>query len=714
MGDLMNSKKLEIITLLLTLVFVSYTALFAQNGDEITAESDIFDTGKMWTFDYPPTEYLNETYGFLPTEEWFEDVRLSALRIPGCTASFVSEDGLIMTNNHCSTWHRDNVQKEGENLEETGFYAETLEEERKVPNMYAEQLAFIIDVTEEVNEAIAAGKNDGEKIENKENKIKELVDYYNEETGLKCQFVSLFNGGKFSVYGYKRYNDVRLVFVPEEAIAAFGGDLDNFTYPRYDLDCAFFRVYDEEGKPVKSPNHYKFSKDGVQSGEVIFSVGNPGNTNRLYTVSQLEYNRDITYRNRAFMLDVYYMLLDDLKSEYPERADEFEAMRTRIGNGQKVMHYTQAGLMDPYLIARKRDFENKIIAEVEADPELKENYGHIWDAIRDLRAELKPIDSKLAAYRQSRFLSSAYFIIAEDIIEYAKQIKLPEEERSEKYKNVDLDSLKKSLYPENFDKPIEDIKLQIQLDYIRMNLGDDNEFVTLLSSDLYSNEAADALLEKSVLSSRQRTLEFLEKSPDEILNSNDPFIYFMANSQSDISELTKKSKEITDTESILEDMLGKVLFEIYGTDIPPDANFTLRLSDGVLETFDYNGTVAIEKTTFYGMYDRHYGSDKRYPWNLPERWAEPPAGFDLSTVYNFISTNDIVGGNSGSAVINKDAEVVGLAFDGNINSIVGNFIYLPEDNRMVSVASQAIVESLDKVYKAERIVKELKTGEIAD
>ncbi len=710
----MNYKKSAIFTLVLVFAFISSTALFAQNSDEITAESDIFDTGKMWTFDYPPTEYLNETYDFLPTEEWFEDVRLSALRIPGCTASFVSEDGLIMTNNHCSTWHRDRVQKEGENLAETGFLAETLEDERKVPNMYAEQLAFIVDVTDEVNQAISSGKNDEEKIKNKEDKIKELVDYYNEETSLKCQFVSLFNGGKFSVYGYKRHNDVRLVFVPEQAIAAFGGDLDNFTYPRYDLDCAFFRVYDDEGSPVTSTNYYKFSKDGVQNGEVIFSVGNPGNTNRLYTVSQLEYNRDVTYRNRAFMLDEYYMLLEDLKEEYPERAEEFEALRTRIGNGQKVMHYTQAGLLDPYLIARKRDFENKILAEVEADTDLKENYGHVWDAIKKLRDELKPIDSKLAAYRQSRFLSSAYFNIADDIIEYAKQMKSPEEERAEKYKNVDLDSLKNSLYPEDLDKPIEDLKLQIQLDYIRMNLGDDNEFVTLLSSDLFGEEAAEALLEKSVLGSREKAIGFLAKSPDDILDSSDPFIYFINNTQNDIPELTKKSKEIKDTESVLEDLLGKVLFEIYGTEIPPDANFTLRLSDGVLETFYYNGTVAIEKTTFYGMYDRYYGSDKRYPWNLPERWAEPPAGFDLSTVYNFISTNDIVGGNSGSAVINKDAEVVGLAFDGNINSIVGNFIYLPEDNRMVSVASQAIVESLDKIYNAERIVKELKTGRMAD
>ena len=208
------------------------------------------------------------------------------------------------------------------------------------------------------------------------------------------------------------------------------------------------------------------------------------------------------------MLDEYYMLLEDLKEEYPERAEEFEAMRTRIGNGQKVMHYTQAGLMDPYLIARKRDFENKIIAEVEADPDLKENYGHVWDAIKNLRDELKPIDSKLSAYRQSRFLSSAYFNIADDIIEYAKQMKLPEDERSEKYKNADLDSLRNSLYPEDFDEPIENLKLQIQLDYIRMNLGDDNEFVTLLSSDLYGEEAAYALLKNQFWAAEKKLWTF--------------------------------------------------------------------------------------------------------------------------------------------------------------------------------------------------------------
>lgn len=709
----MNCKLKKLMYLFLLGITFS-SILIAQDSDEITADSDIFDTGKMWTFDFPPIQYLDETYDFKPSQEWFDDVRLSALRIPGCTASFISADGLIMTNNHCSPRHRDNVQLSGENLAETGFYAETLEDERKVPNMYAEQLAFIQDVTEEVTNAIEAGNTNKEKSENKENIINELVEKYNQETGLKCQFVTLFNGGKFSIYGYKKYEDVRMVFIPEQSIAAFGGDFDNFTYPRYDLDVTLYRVYDENDKPLNSEHFFKFSKDGVQKNEVIFSVGNPGNTDRLNTVAQIEYNRDISYRNRSFLLDEYYMILEDAKSEYPERADEFEKIKTRIGNSQKVFHYIQAGLLDPYLIARKRDFENKIKAQVEADSDLNEKYGHIWNSIKRLREELKPIDSQLAVYKSSRFFRAKYFDIARDIVEYANQMKLPETERMYKYQTSNIDSLKNILYPDSVDYVLENLKLQIQLDYIRMNLGDDNYLVTELCGDLYGTDAANDLLERSALSNKEIAMEFLNQSSEDILNSTEPFIYFIANTYNKIDSLSALKKEIEETEDVLVNMLGKVLYEIYGTEIPPDANFTLRISDGLMETFEYNGTIAIEKTTFFGMYDRYYGSDKTYPWDLPKRWEVPPADLDLSTVYNFISTNDIIGGNSGSAVINKDAEVVGLAFDGNVDSIIGNFIYLPENNRMVSVASQAIVESLDKVYKAKRIVEELKSGKISN
>ena len=692
-------------------ILVLVQPLNAQNKRSV--KSSIFDTGKMWTFDYPPIEYLTKTYNFTPTEDWLEDVRLSALRMNiGCTASFVSENGLMMTNNHCAVFSRKSVQKEGENLERDGFYAPTLEEERKVPNMSVEQLVFFTDVTEEIQTAMDSAKTTEEKVKNKKNKIQELITQYNDETGLDCQFVSFFNGGKFSIYGYKKYTDVRLVFEPEQSIASFGGDLDNFTYPRYDLDCTFFRVYDDEGQPVNSEHFFKFSTEGVQKGEVIFSVGNPGQTSRLKTVAQLEYNRDVTYRNRSFLFDEIYNLYGELEKQYPERAKEFEKFRTRIGNGQKVFHYIEQGLMDPNLIARKRDFENKIIVKVKSNPELNDEYGTIWTSIESLRKELKPLEEKLTAYRLSRFFGSEYFAIANKMVTFAKQMKLPEDQRKPSYQGVNLDSLRNTIYPDSIDVVVNNAKLQVQLDYIRMNLGDDNEIVKKLCGNLHGKQAAENLLQRSVLGSKEKADKLLEGDPDDLLSSDDPFIYFIVNTQDKIGNLVKKTKEIRDTESVLENQLGKVLFEIYGTEIPPDANFTLRLSDGVMKTVPYNGTEAVTKTTFYGMYNRYYGSDKTYPWNLPSRWAEPPAGFDLATPYNFISTNDIVGGNSGSAVINKNAEVVGLAFDGNVKSIIGNFIYLPEENRMVSVASQAILESLEKVYKAKRIYEELKTGKI--
>ena len=266
---------------LLTFLFVLFllTELFGQSSLQFnpdTVKAQRFDTGKMWTFDDPPLNYLEEEYGLKFNQDWFDDVRLSALRIPGCTASFVSEDGLMMTNNHCSDRHRRAVEKEGEDLEKNGFYASTLEEERKAPNMYADQLAFILDVTEEVQEAINISGTDEEKISSKNKKIDELQNFYNEETGLNCQMVSLYNGGKYSIYGYRRYNDIRLVFVPEEEIGYFGGDFDNFTFPRYNLDCAFFRAYDENGNPASTPNFYKWSERGAEEDEVIFTVGNPG------------------------------------------------------------------------------------------------------------------------------------------------------------------------------------------------------------------------------------------------------------------------------------------------------------------------------------------------------------------------------------------------------------------------------------------------------
>ncbi len=704
-------KKIIYKAVLVVLLFVITIPAAAQiNLDTVKAQK--FDTGKMWSFDYPPVEYLNETYNMDANEEWFDDVRLSALRLPGCTSSFVSENGLMMTNHHCVRGIIPRIQKEGEDIIKNGFYAAVLEEERKIPNYYADQLVMIKDVTEEVQKVAEIGATADEKAKNKEAKIKEITDKLTAETGLIAQVVSLFNGAKFSLYGYKRYDDIRMVFVPDMEIAYFGGDFDNFTYPRYNLDCSFMRAY-ENDKPVNSTNYFKFSNDGIKPGEPIFTIGNPGTTQRLKTVAQLEYFRDITYKNNSFLLDTYYNALEQLKKVEPERAKEFEDIRVNIGNSQKVISTIYKGLTDPYLMARKKDFQKKLQEAVWDNSELKEQYGKVWENIEDTRAEMRKVGPKISVLTPNRFVGSQYFTIAADMLALAKELQKPEELRETKYKGTSLDSTIEKIYPENFDKILNDTKLWIQADFTRMNLGDNNPLVEKLFGNKKGKDAAEFILKNSKLADRDDAIDLMKEGADAILNSNDPFIAFAIESANELAGLQQKAKEIANTEQVFDDMLGQAIFKVYGTTIPPDANFTLRVSDGVLSSFDYNGTKAPLFTTFYGLYDRWFSFQKEYPWTLHDRWAGASDDIDLNTPFNFISTNDIVGGNSGSAIINKNAEVVGLAFDGNMDSIVGNFIYMPHNNRCVAVDARAMLHAFDEVYKAKRIFEELSNGKFA-
>ena len=697
---------------ILLLIFAFTFPLKAQSTVDLdTVKAQKFDTGKMWSFDYPPTEYFKKTYNFSPDDSWFEHVRLSALRLPNCTSSFVSADGLIMTNHHCARGFLPRIQKDGEDLVKNGFFAQTLEEERKIPNYYADQLVLIQDVTDEIQKAASTGATADEKAKNKADKIKEITDKLSSQSGLIAQVVSLFNGAKYSLYGYKRYTDIRLVFAPDMQIAYFGGDFDNFTYPRYNLDCTFMRVY-ENDKPVNSTNFFKFTMDGIKLDEPIFTVGNPGSTQRLKTVAQLEYFRDITYKNAAYLFDTYYNALEQLKTVDPSRAAEFEKIRVQIGNSQKVITSIYKGLTDPYLMARKKDFQKKLQEAVWSNPELKEKYGSVWGDIEKTRAEMRKYGPKISAYSLNPMFSSKYFFIAKSLVEFAKELQKPEDQRAPEFKSAKLDSTINALYPDKVDKLMEDTKLVMQAEYIRMNLGDNNPIVQKMFGDKRGKDAANYALGNSVVGSKEAFVKLAKEGADAILNSNDPFIYFIKETQDQLPELMNRAKEIGNTEQVFDDMLGQAIYHVYGTSIPPDANFTLRISDGVLQSWNYNGTKAPVFTTFYGLYNRWYSFFKQYPWDLHERWQKPPADFDLSTPFDFISTNDIVGGNSGSAIINEKAEVVGLAFDGNMDSIVGNFIYMPHNNRCVAVDARALVTAIDKVYKAERLANELKNGKM--
>jgi len=678
-----------------------------------TVKAGPFDTGKMWTFEYPPIDYFEKEYGFRPSEEWFDHVRMSALRFANyCSASFVSEDGLVMTNHHCARQSVTQVTREGEDLHANGFIAATLEEERPVPGLYVDQLVLIKDVTKEVMEAVEVAKTDEERVQLEEDVIQKIEDREAKETGLEVAVTKLFNGGKYSLYGYKRYKDVRLVFAPEDQLGFFGGDPDNFTYPRYNLDCSFFRVYDENGQPLKTEHFFKWSKDGAKNGEAVFVVGNPGNTDRLNTVAQLEFMRDIQYPRTLELLNSLIDLYKNMLKENPERKLQLQDMIFSFENSKKAFEGILKGLRDPILMKRKVDFEETFKSKVKSNPELNKKYGDLWDKIANIRNELRDVSNKNFAFSKNRFTTPQYFMIAEQLISLAEELKKPESERDELYVGEELENTISSIFPNDFDEKMQNRLLQNRIDVMVKYVGMNDPLVKNFTGGKTGKEALDYILSKSKITSPEKIKELVKQGPDAILKSDDPFIQFALNSKETIEKIQKKNKELLDLEESYSTQLGKALFEVYGTSIPPDATFTLRISDGVVDGFPYNGTVAPPFTTFFGLYDRYYSFNKEFPWNLPNRWITPPADFDLSTPFNFVSTNDIIGGNSGSPVINKNAEIVGLAFDGNIQSLPGNFIFRTEENRTVSVHSKGMVEAIDKVYKLKRLSYELQNSKM--
>ena len=697
--------------------FMSFQ-VFAQSSNWMnldTVKAGKFDNGKMWTFEYPPMDYFSQAYNFEPDEAWFEHVRMSALRFANyCSASFVSADGLVMTNHHCARQSITQVTQEGEDLNANGFIAQTLQDERPIPGLYVDQLVLFQDVTDEVIDEINKGTTDEERAKFEKDVISKIEEREAAATGLEVAITPLYNGGKYSLYGYKRYTDVRLVLAPEDQLGFFGGDPDNFTYPRFNLDCSFFRVYDENGDPLKTENFFKWSTNGAAVGEPVFVVGNPGNTDRLNTVAQLEYARDIQFpRTLSLLTNLSDMYKEMLKKD-PSRRLELQDMIFSFDNSIKAYDGILDGLRDPVLMQRKKDFEKTFRAAVDADPEMKAKYGNLWDKIADSRKQLGEISNKNFALSMNRLSTPQYFFIADEVIAIAENLKLPESERDDLYVGEELDNTLATLFPEDFDAEMNNVLLENKINALYMYLGADDPLVKKFTGGKQGKEAVEYILSNSKITNLEDVKNLLEDGPDEVLKGDDPFIYFMMNSKDRAAEYSKKVNEIVEVESAYSQQLGVAVFEVYGTSIPPDATFTLRLADGVVEGYPYNGTYAQPFTTFYGLYDRYYGQGKEFPWSLPERWTPPPADFDLATPFNFVSTNDIIGGNSGSPVINKNAEIVGLAFDGNIQSLPGNFIFRTEENRTVSVHSKGMWEVIDKVYKLKRLSAELKAGKITN
>lgn len=685
--------------MLLAISIAGLEVTVAQNSEcDKPAEAGLFDMGKMWTFDYAPADYFAKTYNFTPDEKWFENARLAALRFGnGCSASFVSSDGLVMTNHHCARGSGFKVQRPGENFNDNGFYALKPSEERRVEGLFVDQLVRIEDITARVLAAMSKETSDAAQMALRDKELAAIKKEYSEKPewkGLEIQSIQFYNGGKFSLYGFKRYNDVRLVFMPELHLGFFGGDYDNFTYPRYNLDCSFFRVYDEAGKPIKSEHYFKFNANGPSEGEPVFVIGNPGTTLRLSTISDLEFRRD---KQLPLNLELYKKV-SLMYQAYNEKAKSDSIINIIFGleNSWKATNGEYEGLKDPCTIARKASFENQFKKAVQNKPSLSNNLWY-WDEIEKINKELSGIYDEYSILATSR-LSSQLMQFAQGAVGLV--LTGGETTRKDAVRNrLTTFSVPKEL-------ELEEQLLAIHLKLAIVKLGENHPYVKTALNGKTPEIAAKELIQNSRLKDVQFRSEILSKDSAALWSTNDPLLNLAKISVPKFNSISTNYRDLQSKLFAYRSKIGRMLFDIYGTQIPPDATFSLRINDGVVKGYEYNGTIAPPFTTFFGLYDRYYSFSKKYPFTLPKRWENPPAEL-LKTRFNFVTTNDIIGGNSGSAMVNKNLEVIGLVFDGNMESLPGRFIFIPDENRAVGVHSGGMLAALKYIYKANRLLDEL-------
>jgi hypothetical protein len=659
----------------------------------------------MWTFDAPPTDYWRRTYNFAPDQRWLDHVRLSAVRLPNCSASFVSANGLVLTNHHCARECTDAVSPKDSNYIETGFAAANLSDEKKCPGLYVDQLISIENVTDKVRAAITA-TTPGEQATQRSAVAGRLQTECGQATGLTCQVVSLYQGGMYSLYRYKRFSDLRLVMVPEESIAAFGGDPDNFTYPRYDLDMALLRVYDNNA-PYRPTDFLRWSANGPAENDVIFVIGNPGSTGRLNTLAQMEFLRDVGYPATLAGYKRALTIYRDLAARDTAAARLYQNQVFGLENSFKAVTGYRTGLVDSMRMAQKRAFENEFRARINADPALRARYGASWDAIAVAQRELATFNPQLRYYGfgpGANAAGSQLMTMAAQIVRVASEAGKPDAQRLAAYRGPNMEAIKRALVgPRQINMALERASITAQLRAAQQELPANDPFLTTVLAGRTPEQTAEALVSGTRLGDVETRKALVEGGPAAVAASTDPLIVLARAIDPLNRRVVARADSLNAIITSNAELVGQALFATYGTALPPDATFTLRISDGVVKGYPMNGTVAPYKTTFYGLYERASAFDYKDPFDVPKRWKDRRDRLNLATGYNFVSTADIIGGNSGSPLVNRNGEVVGLAFDSNIEGIANRFLFTTDVPRTVSVHSAGIVEAVRKMYDGGRI-----------
>jgi len=662
----------------------------------------------MWQLDNVPKAQIKQRYGFEPSDTLMEHLRLASVRFNnGGSGSFVSSDGLIMTNYHIAADCIQKLSSQDNDYPSRGFLAASRDQEGKCPDLELNVLTGIEDVTRQVNMDVRPEMNAAQSFTVQRAAMSALEKACSEAAGLRCDVVTLYQGGVYSLYKYKTYTDVRVVFAPEFDAAFFGGDPDNFTYPRYDLDVAFVRVY-ENGKPVSHPHFLKWSPSGPKEGELAFVTGHPGSTSRMNTLARLEYLRDKGYPFILEHLRRRVAVRQRFSSQNNENTRIARDEILSVQNDLKAIGGELEGLRDASLMQRKHAAEHELRDNVDKDAVKKAAYGHAWDEIAKAQAALATFYRERALLENGVAFDSRLFEIARMLVRLTNEKQKPNGERLREYTDAKLPSLELDLFsPAPIYDSLEKMTLGDSLTFLLEQLGPDGIAEKALKGR-NPKELAEELVSQTRLKDVSVRKQLAEGGWQAIQSSTDPMIQLALRVDGDARVLRKRYEDqVEGVERVNYALIAKALFELKGKSIYPDATFTLRLSFGKSLGYSDDGTKIPWFTQLAGLYDRSSQFGHKPPYQLPQRWMDRKSKLNLNRPLNFVLTADIVGGNSGSPVVNPAGELVGLIFDGNIQSLVWTFQFDEQRGRAVAVNSEGIIEALKNIYQARQLLAEL-------
>jgi len=674
-----------------------FLALLILGGYAMMARSD----EGMWLLNDPPRELLKQKYGFDLTDAWVKRVMHASVRFNnGGSGGFVSADGLVVTNHHIAADALQKLSTPQRDLYRDGFTAATKAEELKCPDLELNVLQSIEDVTRAVNDAVKPDLPPALAFAARRAVLASIEKKSLDETKLRSDVVTLYNGGLYHLYRYKKYTDVRLVFAPEKAIAGFGGDVDNFEYPRYNLDVSFFRVY-ENGQPAKIEHFLTWSETGPKVNDLVFVTGHPGTTNRLETLAKLTHRRDQSHPYTLARLRAMEAALLQYGESSPEAHRQAATDHHRYANARKAFAGQYQGLLDASVMEQKNQQERSLFEKIPN--------SDAWKRVAEAQGVLSIIEKEHALLETGHAFATELFAIARHLVRLAEELPKNSSDRLREYRDSNLESLKFQLFsPAPIHADLERVKLTAALTFLAENLGGSHVQVQkVLAGQSPANQAAE-LIKGTKLADVAERKKLFDGGKAAIDASTDPMILLAKAIDAEARGLRKRyEEEVEEPERQAYARIANFRFKAFGKSIAPDATFTLRLAFGTVKGYEVDGKPLPPWTTFAGAFERSTENHNREPFDLPPRWLEGKVKLNLATPFNFVSTADTIGGNSGSPVLNRGGELVGVNFDRNRHGLVRNFVYTDVQARHIAVDSRAVIEAMRKLYQAGHLLKEL-------